>query len=227
MPRLRSQEIVEAMTDAMLRANQAREKRLAREKSERKERRHRKKDKKKKKRDDSSSSDTSSSSSGSALIRKMQGHDDQPFRQAAKHHPGVIFADAVAKSRQGVHQVNHELQVSRDGPVFRSWLDTCFRPRCGSRIGSHKDELEVLIIVLDEIMAGRFVEAADVLASRMRMLSVGIETNNWRSAQDFLVYRQRDPALVTADVLDVAHAAAEKTEKRRQRAARVNSGAGR
>ena len=148
MPRLRSQEIVEAMTDAMLRANQAREKRLAREKSERKERRHRKKDKKKKKRDDSSSSDTSSSSSGSALIRKMQGHDDQPFRQAAKHHPGVIFADAVAKSRQGVHQVNHELQVSRDGPVFRSWLDTCFRPRCGSRIGSHKDELEVLIIGL-------------------------------------------------------------------------------
>ena len=85
----------------------------------------------------------------------------------------------------------------------------------------------MLIIVLDEMVAGRFVEAADVLASRMRMLSVGIETNNWRSAQEFLVYRQRDPALVTADVLDVAHAAAEKAEKRRQRAIKVNGAASR
>jgi hypothetical protein len=154
----------------------------------------------------------------------MQGKDDQPFRQAARTHPGVIFADALAKSRQGVYQVNRELETSRTGPVFRSWLDTCFRPRCGSRIGSHREELEVLIIVLDEIVAGRFVEAADVLASRMRMLSVGIETGNWRSAQEFLVYRERDPTLVTADVLDVAHAEAEKREKRRQRAIKVNSG---
>ena len=174
MPSLNTREIVEAMTDAFVKANQARERRLSREKKEKKERKHRKKDKKRKKSSSSSSSSGSSSSSSSALIRKMQGKDDQPFRQAAKRHPGVIFADALAKSRQGVHQVNHEVQASRDGPVFRSWLETCFRPRFGNRIGAHRDELEVLIIVLDEMVAGRFVEAADVLASRMCVLAVGI-----------------------------------------------------
>ena len=152
----------------------------------------------------------------------MLGSDDQPFRKAAKNHPGVFFADAVAKCRQGVHQVNHELQTSRDGPVFRSWFDNCFQRRFGAKVGPHREELDLLLIVLDEMVAGRFIEAADVLASRMRMLSVGISTGCWESASEFLIYRGRETGLVSPDILDVAHSAAEKRQKRSLRASKVN-----
>ena len=156
----------------------------------------------------------------------MLGKDDQPFRKAAKRHPGVLFADAVAKSRQGVSQLNHELQTSRTGPVFGSWFDHCFRRKNAARLAACSrpatEEFEMLIIALDEIVAGRFVECADVIASRMRQLSVGIESGNWKTAEEFLVYRARNPALVSPDVMDIAHAAAAKRQKREATAARVN-----
>lgn len=85
-----------------------------------------------------------------------------------------------------------------------------------------RDELELLTVVLDEIIAGRFVEAADVLTSRMRYLTVGSDTGNWASARELLVYRPPHNSLITDTMLDVAHSAAAKRQKREEKAAKVN-----
>lgn len=235
-PDLRTEDIIKAMTEAFDNANRARARRLVRmRQQEKKESKKDKKDKKKKSkksRDSSSSSSSSSSEASGASIKKILGKDDQPFRQAAKKHPGVFFADAVAKCRQGVAQTNHELQASRSGPVFGTWFEYCYKKKVGGHLKAEykrdcSEELELLIILLDEIVAGRFVEAADVLASRMRQLTVGLESGNWNSAEEFLVYRKPESSLVSPDAMDVAHAAAEKRQKRFNRAARVNGRAGR
>ena len=224
LPEFKSSEVVAAMVEAFERANAARTQRLEREKGQRRRERRRRRKEARRKRSPSSSSSTgsSSSSSGAANLAKLLGKDDQPFREAARSHPGVIFANAVAQARQAIAQVNHELQPSRTGPVIRSWMDIAFKPKHGSKIGAHGDELEMLTIVLDEIIAGRYVEAADVLASRLRMLSVGIGEGKWRTAEELLVYRPPTQSLLAPTMMDVATAAAEKRQKREERALKVN-----
>ena len=155
------------------------------------------------------------------------GKDEQPFRKAAKSQPGLIFATAIAEARAGVQQLNHELQPTRTGPVFESWMKHCFHPRVGAKANPQRDELEMLTVVLDEVINGRFVEAADVLASRMRYLTVGADTGNWTSARELLVYKPPHNSLITDNMLDVAHSAAAKRIKRQEKADKVNRRAGR
>ena len=76
------------------------------------------------------------------------------------------------------------------------------------------------MVALDDLMAGRVIEVADVLASRLRQLSLGIKTVNWESSQNVVVYRGREPALIVSNTLDVAHTA--KRQKRAQKALAVN-----
>ena len=223
-----------ALTGAILHANQDRERRL--KEMAREERRLRQLEKEARKPRDHKGDQSSSGSDSEgrrsedekALARALQGNDDQPFRKAARRAPGVLFADALARSRASVHQVNSQLQASRDGPVFRSWYETCFRPENVSKLKGKEEVLELLVIVLDEIVAGRIPEAADALASFLRFNSVGIDKGSWVAARQFLTYREREPAsLVSAAMQDVADRAALKEQKRQRTAAKVNGGAGR
>ena len=53
-----------------------------------------------------------------------------------------------------------------------------------AKIGPRQHELfELLITSLDFLVAGRGLEAADVLASQLHSLSVGVETQNWEAAK--------------------------------------------
>ena len=155
------------------------------------------------------------------------GRDDQPFRVAARDHPGLIFGTSVSEARAAIQQVNHELQPSRDGPVFRSWVENCFNPKNAGKVGNMHGELELLTVCLDELMQGRIVELADVLASRIRFLTVGIDKGCWETAKEFLVYRPHRTALISENMLDVAHYAALKRLRREKRAGQVNKAAGR
>ena len=230
LPTMRSAEIVESMTQAFLDANEARIRRLTAEKAQRK--RARKDKKKRKKRRHSSSSSSSGSGSGGstssgASIEKILGRDTQPFRKAARIQPGLIFASAIAQARAGIQSLNHELQPSRSGPVFKSWADFCFEPKHGSKLGARREEFEMLNICLDEIVAGRFVECADVLSSRLRYITEGTESGNWESAKEFVVYTRPRQGLTTDNMMQVAHESALRRLKLDKRAAQVNRAAGR
>ena len=229
LPRMKSEEVIKAMTAAFEAANVARAKRLEVEKKKKRRQKKKSKGKRKKRSSSSTSSSSSNSRSGSSSssLPSILGRDEQPFRKAAKNRPGLIFATAIAEARAGVQQLNHELQASRSGPVFESFMKHCFYPKVGGKVSSHRDELEMLTIVLDEVIAGRFVEAADILASRMRYLTVGVDSNNWASARELLVYRPLHNALITDSMLDVAHTAAAKRIKREEKADKVNKRAGR
>ena len=98
-------------------------------------------------------------------------------------------------------------------------------PKNGHKLGSHGGELELLTVALDEMVAGRYVEAADVLASRMRFLTLGIDTGVWESARELLVYRQHRSGLISENMLDVAHGEALRRMKREKKAAAVNKAA--
>ena len=111
--------------------------------------------------------------------------------------------------------------------MFKSWAAFCFIPEHGTKIGNRHEELELLTTCLDEIVAGRFVECADVLASRLRHLAEGIDSGNWESAREFLIYRRPRKSLTTDDMMAVAHQAALKRLKLRKQADQVNKAAGR
>ena len=102
-------------------------------------------------------------------------------------------------------------------------MDHVFLPEHGSKRGQYKEEMDLLVVALDEIQAGRFVEVADILASRLRMLEVGIEDESWESAKELLAHRlETKRPLVNPSMLDVMHAAAEKRQKREKRGLAVN-----
>ena len=78
------------------------------------------------------------------------------------------------------------------------------------------DVLQLLVTALDEFHAGRMVEVGDILASRLRMITVGLDEKTWGVACRFLVYHNQDHSLVSDELMDEAlkvHAAEQKREK--------------
>ena len=57
---------------------------------------------------------------------------------------------------------------------------------------------------LGEFHAGRIIEVGDTLASRLRMLTVGLDKGTWGLAQRFLVYKSQDLSLVSDESMDEA-----------------------
>ena len=131
--------------------------------------------------------------------------------------PGVLLGTAAGSVVR---------RVAR-GPVFKSWADFCFLPEHGAKVGHRHEELKLLTICFDEIVHGRFVECADVLASRLRYVAEVVESGNVESAKEFLIYRRPRKSLTNDDMLQVAHDAALKRLKLVKKAEQVNRAAGR
>ena len=77
--------------------------------------------------------------------------------------------------------------------------------------------MNLLVTALDEFYSGRMVEVGDILALRLRMLTVGIEKGAWKAARHFLVYHMADMSLVSDELMDDAiriEAAESKREKK-------------
>ena len=75
------------------------------------------------------------------------------------------------------------------------------------------------VTALDEFHAGRMMEVGDILASRLRMLTVGIEKGTWRAARHFLVYHTDPLALVSDEMMDDVLAIEDLEQKREKRIA--------
>ena len=142
---------------------------------------------------------TPSSSSG----REEKKRDRLKYRLLAKERPGVMFATMAANARQSLGQYGVELDMGAHGPVFRKWWESSFTKEVpASKIAPYWDELFMLVTAMDEFHAGRVVEVGDIIASRLRMLTVGLEKNTWRAARHFLVYHTQDLSLIPEDMMD-------------------------
>ena len=140
------------------------------------------------------------------------------FLLMAKEHPGVVFASTAANTRAVLGQLGVELDIGPQGPVFRKWWDTSFtKKHSHAQLQPYWDEMQLLITALDEFHAGRIVEVGDILASRLRMLTVGLDKGTWGVARRYLVYHNQDLSLVSDELLDEA-LKIDAMEKKRDRA---------
>ena len=85
------------------------------------------------------------------------------------------------------------------------------------------EEILMLTTLLDEMLSGRFLEAADIAASRMRMLGYGLEHHTWEIAEEFLCYRTKGPGLVSNDDIDIALRMRRKEKRRREELRRAGA----
>ena len=85
--------------------------------------------------------------------------------------------------------------------------------------------MQLLITALDEYYAGRMTEVRDILASRLRMLTAGLERGTWNLARRFLVHHQQDLSMVSDELMDEALKvdAAEKKQEKALHAARADT----
>ena len=82
----------------------------------------------------------------------------------------------------------------------------------------------MLVTALDEFHAGRVVEVGDILGSRLRMLTAGIEKGSFRPARHFLVYHTKDASLCSDSLMDEALRIEEKANKREKKLAVARGG---
>lgn len=134
------------------------------------------------------------------------GNDEHDFRQVARDAPGVHFASVTADLRNQLGRRGFDEDVGPRGAVYRKWLDSCFLQKYPlSRVTPrHFSEIQMLVTALDELVHGRMLEVADVLASRLRTLIFGIETENWPVAMQFLTYERDDHQLVSNRMVETA-----------------------
>ena len=211
-PHFKTGEVLKFMKAQIAYSDQVREILLEVQKKE-KDRRGRKSGKssshkrKKSRRGDSSSSSDSrprrGRSASSASAHEERKRDRLKYRLLAKERPGVMFATMAANARQSLGQYGVELDMGSQGPVFRKWWESSFTKEVSaSRLAPYWDELFMLVTAMDEFHAGRVIEVGDILASRLRMLTVGLEKNTWRAARHFLVYHTQDLSLIPEDMMD-------------------------
>ena len=75
----------------------------------------------------------------------------------------------------------------------------------------------MLATALDEFHAGRVIEVGDILASRMRMLTTGLEKDTWKAARHFLTYHTADMSLCSDALLDEVLKIEDRAAKREKR----------
>ena len=192
-------------------------------------RRKGKKDKRKRKkkhRRGSSSSSTTSTSSSSADGLNALGDDDHDFRRLGREHPGVTFASVVADTRAQLGQLGFDHDIGAAGPVFWKWYDAVLpqkAPAATVKALREGGEMFMLICALDEFRQGRFLEVADILASRLRALGYHAEGGPWKIAREYLTYVEQAHSLVSNATEDAAAKLVERQARRANKMARHSS----
>ena len=124
----------------------------------------------------------------------------------------------TANARLALGQIGIDLEVGAHGGVYRKWWDLSFtRQHTRQQLDPYWEELQLLITALDEFHAGRTIEVGDILASRLRMLTVGLDKGTWDIARRFLVYQNQDISLVPDEMMDEAMRI-DNLEKKREKA---------
>ena len=68
------------------------------------------------------------------------------------------------------------------------------------------------------------IEVGDILASRLRYLTAGIDKNCFKAARHFLVYHMEDTSLVSEAMMDQALRIEENDQRRQKRMATARGG---
>ena len=179
-------------------------------------------DSRRRRRDASSRSSSSGSSSESAL--NALGDDTHDFRRLAREHPGVTFASVVADTRVQLGLKGEEADLGSNGPVFWKWWEHTLPTKVSAHVLAElrkAGEVFTLVTALDELRQGRFLEVADILASRTRALAYNAEGGSWKVAREFLTYVEGSHSLVSEATEDAAARLVQKREKRDRNAAKA------
>ena len=221
-PVFKSSEIQKWLSEQIAWADAYRTQVLSIQKAEKKDRKRRdrksKKGKKKSKRDSSSNSSSSRGSSSSDDKYNEAKRKRLYFQFMAKEKPGIIFASMMANTRQVLGQIGVETDMGPTGPVYRKWFEShLVKEHPHSKLQPFWDELQLLITALDEFHAGRMVEVGDILSSRLRMITAGIERGTWGLARRFLVYHQPNMSVISDELIDEA-IKIDTEDKKRERA---------
>ena len=203
-----------AQVMAHQRAEKKRKKKKARKDAGRKDRRRRRRGSS----TDSSPSSSTAGESSSASAQEEKRRKRLKCLLLAKEHPGVVFASMTASTREVLGQIGCETDLGPQGPLYRKWWDTHFtKAHARAKLEPHWDEFQLLVTLMDEFHAGRMLEVGDIIASRLRMLTAGIEKGTWSLARRFLVYHQQDLSMVSDELMDEA-LKVEAAEKKREKA---------
>jgi len=133
-----------------------------------------------------------------------------------------MFASVTADIRGAMGQLGGDYDVGSNGPIYRKWWETSFtRQNTRQRLEPYWEELNLLVTAMDEFHAGRVVEVGGILASRLRMLTFGIERNltgkSWRMARHFLTYHTKDQSLCADSLVDEVLKIEEKAVRREKK----------
>ena len=161
--------------------------------------------------------DHSLSPGGGDSDDEVLGRDDHTFRRIARDKPGFTFAHLVADTRTNLGQELLDGETALNSQVFRKWYEHHFKRKFGGKLSDRNaEEMDLLVLVLDEVLQGRVLEAADMLSSRLKCLTFGIDSTDWEAARQFLGYRPRANSIVSLESQDIA---VQLAKRQRQRAA--------
>ena len=121
--------------------------------------------------------------------------------------------------------------LSESEPTFQTWFERVFLETrhpslAAGRSGTALVEMDYLTRAADLLSKGRFPEAADLVTSRLRYLTTGVETGQWDMARQFLTYAPRNLGFTPIAMQDAALAEVEREGKRRKRQDKRGSAVG-
>ena len=177
-------------------------------KKDSKKKKHSKEDKKKKKKP-SSSSDSSSSSSGSSssVFRVIKTGNDRISQarmiQWAEDHPGKTALELLRKMHVVVGQDGEKAKKIGSAPAVAKQYDLRVLRQLevsqGKAYLRNQRELTTMCVMLDHMALGRYKQAADVMAARLKSVEAGIQTGNFETSAFLELVAVNPEGLTTVD----------------------------
>ena len=167
-----------------------------------------KKDKKKKKKSTSSSSSSSSSSDSSSSVFRVAktGHDrisQARLIQWAEDHPGKVALELLRKMHAIVGQDGEKVKKIGSAPAVAKQYDLRVLRAEGKARGQsylrNQRELTTLCVVLDHMALGRYKQAADVVAARLKSVESGTKDGHFHQSSFLELVPVNPEGLTTVD----------------------------
>ena len=167
-----------------------------------------KKDKKKKKKSSSSSESSSTSTSSSSSVFRVAKSGNDRISQArmiqwAEDHPGKVAIELLRKMQAQVGQDGEKVKKIGTAPAVAKQYDLrVLRPLAllqGGTNPRNQREMTTLCVVLDHLALGRYREAADVVAGRLKSVETGVREGNFQNASFLELVPVNPEGLTTID----------------------------
>ena len=172
------------------------------------------KKKRKRKRGRRSSSTSSSMSNitededkSKALFRAARGTaGTSRVKELQRRAPGALLKEGLEAMRSFVSaQGGRTAQQLLSDPVAVAYFQTCLKPSLGDKISARNDkEMGVLVEVLDMILVGDFIPAAELVLQRFKALETKAHEGSWSMAQHLELSRPSLVSCVSSRELDLA-----------------------